>query len=84
LREQVKRKRGDADVVEISLERAEDVDDFCAFLRAVNTTVTSRHGTTVDAHVPNASSELHERRELKGYVVTWNALNPGRTATVID
>jgi hypothetical protein len=38
----------------------------------------------VHAHVPNASSELHERRELKGYVVTWNALNPGRTATVID
>jgi hypothetical protein len=32
--------------------------------------------------VPGANSELHELRELSGYVVTWNALHPGQVATL--
>ena len=66
----------------ISLRCQADTDDFCAFLRAVHVAVLNAEGTTVTASVPGANSELHERRELSGYVVTWNALHPGHVATV--
>ena len=59
-----------------------DMDAFCAFLRAVQVAVVELDGMTVTASVPGAQSELHERRELNGYVVTWNALHPGQTATL--
>lgn len=66
----------------ISLRSATDVHDFCAFLRAVQVAVVDADGATVTASVPGANSELHERRELMGYVVTWNALHAGQTATL--
>jgi hypothetical protein len=69
-------------VLTISLHCQADADDFCAFLRAVHVAVLNAEGTTVTASVPGANSELHERRELSGYVVTWNALHPGRAATL--
>jgi hypothetical protein len=67
-------------VLTISLRSQTDTDAFCAFLRAVHVAVLKAEGTTVIATVPGAHSELHERRELTGYVVTWNALHPGRLA----
>ena len=66
----------------ISLRSKFDTDAFCAFLRAVHVTVLAAEGTTVTAAVPGANSALHERRELSGYVVTWNALHPGQVATL--
>ena len=66
----------------ISLRCEADTDDFCAFLRAVHVAVLKAEGSTVTASVPGANSELHERRELSGYVVTWNALHPGQVATL--
>jgi len=38
---------------------------------------------SVRASIPGASTPLHERREIAGYVTTWNALNPGRTVEVL-
>ena len=75
----------------ISLRCRADTDDFCAFLRAVHVAVLNAkpvvlppygEGTTVTASVPGANSALHERRELSGYVVTWNALHSGQVATL--
>jgi hypothetical protein len=69
-------------VLTISLRSQKDTVAFCAFLRAVQVAVVELEGTTVSASVPGAHSELHERRELVGYVVTWNALHPGQIATL--
>jgi hypothetical protein len=69
-------------VLTISLTSRADADAFCAFLHAVHVAVVQIDGTSVTASVPGAHSELHERRELTGYVVTWNALHPGQTATL--
>ena len=68
----------------ISLVDEAAAEAFCAFLRKVHVQVDDVRGATVFASVPGAHSELHERRELDGYVVTWNALNPGREATLGD
>ena len=67
----------------ISLLDDSDLDDFCAFFRAVHVHVAAGTPSTVHASIPGAPSELHERRELAGYVATWNALNPGRQATLV-
>jgi hypothetical protein len=69
-------------VLTITLRSRADADAFCAFLRAVQVAVLRAEATSVTASVPGAHSELHERRELTGYVVTWNALHPGQTATL--
>lgn len=56
---------------------------LCEFLRKVHVQVVEVRGLEVCACVPGAPSDLHERRELVGYVVTWNALNPGREAILL-
>lgn len=56
--------------------RPDDVERFCDFLRAVQVRVDAVDGEIVTASLPGAPSELHERREIGGYVTTWNALNP--------
>ena len=68
----------------IALTAAGDVTDFCAFLRTVHVRVDEVDGVQVRATIPGSPSELHERRELSGYVATWNALNPGRDAQIVD
>ena len=65
----------------ISLRSQEDADEFCAFLRAVQVAVVAEEGAIITASVVGAQSELHELRELAGYVVTWNALHPMQIAT---
>lgn len=49
---------------------------FCDFLRAVQVQVHEAGADGVLASVPGAVTPQHERRELFGYVTTWNALNP--------
>jgi len=56
--------------------RPDDVDRFCDFLRAVQVRVDAIDEAIVTASLPGAASALHERREIDGYVTTWNALNP--------
>jgi hypothetical protein len=68
----------------IVLAVASDTAPFCEFLRAVHVQVCDVEGTTVRASIPGAQSDLHERRELSGYVVTWNALNPARRAEIVS
>lgn len=56
--------------------RPDDVHRFCDFLRAVHVRIDGIDGAVVTASLPGAPSDLHERREIGGYVTTWNALNP--------
>ena len=66
------------------ISRADDVERFCEFLHAVQVRVDSVEGTAIAASLPGASSALHERREMSGYVTTWNALNPGSLVELAD
>jgi hypothetical protein len=70
-------------VLSIRLARPNDVEHFCEFLRGVHVHAEPVDDRVVRASVPGAPTALHERRELSGYVTTWNALNPGRPAEVV-
>lgn len=59
-----------------------DIDRFCDFLRAVQVRIDAIEGLIVTASLPGAPTQLHERRELGGYVTTWNALNPSSLVEV--
>ena len=70
-------------VLSIRLSRPVDLDSFCAFLHAVHVHAEPADDGSVRASIPGASTPLHERREIAGYVTTWNALNPGRAVEVL-
>jgi hypothetical protein len=53
-----------------------DLDRVCAFLRSVHLNVDENADGTLTVTAPGARTPLHERREVGGYVTTWNALNP--------
>ena len=53
-----------------------DLDRVCAFLRSVHLYVDENADGTLTVTAPGARTPLHERREVGGYVTTWNALNP--------
>lgn len=61
-----------------------DLERFCAFLRDVQVRVHDAQADGVLASIPGAMSPLHERRELLGYVATWNALNPAAHVELDD
>jgi hypothetical protein len=75
--------RDDSVVLSIRLSRRVDLEPFCEFLRGVHVHAEPLDDCSVHASVPGAPTPLHERRELSGYVTTWNALNPGRRAEVV-
>ena len=62
----------------VELSQTVDVERLCAFLRDVHVTLGTVGGGMLEASIPGAPTEHHERRELLGYVTTWNALNPAQ------
>jgi len=46
------------------------------FLRDAHVRVDDGAGLDLQVSIPGAVSAQHERREIDGYVRTWNALNP--------
>jgi hypothetical protein len=70
-------------VLSIRLTPPADLERFCHFLGAVHVRVEAADDGTVSASVPGAPTPLHERRELAGYLTTWNALNPGHHAELV-
>ena len=64
--------------------RPEDAERFCDFLRAVQVCINEVDGEVVTASLPGAPSDLHERREIAGYITTWNALNPASMVEVSE
>lgn len=60
-----------------------DRERLCAFFRDVQVRVVSAIGRQIDVDLSGAVSALHAQRELCGYIVTWNALNPGAHAEIV-
>ena len=65
-----------ARVYVLRLSDPNDLDRVCAFLRSVQLHVRVNEDGTITVTAPGARTPLHERREIDGYVTTWNALNP--------
>ena len=60
-----------------------DRERLCAFFREVHVRVIGAHDDRIEVELVGAVSPLHAQRELAGYVVTWNALNPGAHAELV-
>jgi hypothetical protein len=60
----------------LRVSQPKDLDRVRVFLRGVHLTVEERADGTIEVTAPGAPTALHERREIAGYVTTWNALNP--------
>jgi hypothetical protein len=61
-----------------------DVPGVCDFLARSHIATRVEDDSTVRANATGALSPAHERREIAGYVVTWNALNPGRQVHLLE
>jgi hypothetical protein len=61
-----------------------DLDRVCVFLRSVHLHVEENTDGTIIATAPGAPTPLHERREVNGYVTTWNALNPSSPIRLVE
>ena len=61
-----------------------DLDRVCIFLRSVQLLVHENPDGTITVTAPGAQTPLHERREISGYVTTWNALNPASPITLAE
>jgi hypothetical protein len=70
-------------MLSIRLARPGDLEPFCDFLRDVQVRAEAGAENVVRASISGAASPQHARRELLGYVTTWNALHPGRHVEVI-
>jgi hypothetical protein len=68
--------------IRISDERCRE--RLCDFLRTAHVEVHDTAAPDLDVSVPGALSEHHERREIDGYVRTWNALNPAFPVTLLE
>jgi hypothetical protein len=68
----------------LQVSHANDLGRVCVFLRNVHLDVREREEGTITVAAPGARSPLHERREISGYVTTWNALNPASPISVVE
>ena len=68
----------------LQLSHTADLDRVCDFLRGVQLLVEANEDGTISATAPGARTPLHERREIAGYVTTWNALNPGSPVRLVE
>jgi hypothetical protein len=68
----------------LHLTQPADVDRVCDFLRGVHLLVELNDDGTITATAPGAPTPLHERREIGGYVTTWNALNPASPVRLVE
>jgi hypothetical protein len=68
----------------LHVSRASDLDRVCIFLRSVHLQVEVNEDGTIRATAPGARTPLHERREIGGYVTTWNALNPSSPIEMVE
>jgi hypothetical protein len=77
-------RRDAACVYVLHVSHPKDLDRVCVFLRSVHLLVEENEDGTITARAPGAPTDLHERREIGGYVTTWNALNPGSPVTLVE
>jgi hypothetical protein len=66
------------------LAQPEDLERIRDFLSRGGLVVSGgAGGSTLRVSVPRAPTPLHELNELKGYVATWNALNPASPVELV-
>jgi hypothetical protein len=70
-------------MLSIRLTHFEDLERFCDFLRAAQVHTETGPDGIVKVSLTGAPTPQHARRELTGYVRTWNALNPGHHGEVV-
>jgi hypothetical protein len=68
----------------LQVSHPNDLDRVCVFLRSVQLRVEKNEDGTITATAPGAPTPEHERREVSGYVTTWNALNPANPISVVE
>ena len=68
----------------LRIEDPSNLADVCDFLARVHVVASVEADGTIRASTPGAVSPSHQRREIAGYAVTWNALNPGRRVELLD
>lgn len=68
----------------LHVSQPDDLDRVCLFLRSVHLQVEPNEDGTITATAPGARSPLHERREIGGYVTTWNALHPASPLALVE
>ena len=61
-----------------------DLQPIVDFLRSVHVDARQAGVGAVSVSVPGALSELHERREISGYLTTWNVLNPHSPIQLVE
>jgi hypothetical protein len=67
----------------VRLTRPEDVPLFCDYMRNAHVDAVPAVGVVVNVNLVGAPTRLHEERELRAHLRTWNELNPGRAARVL-
>jgi hypothetical protein len=67
----------------VRLTRPEDVPLFCEYMRSAHVDAVPAVGVVVNVNLVGALTRLHEERELRAYLHTWNELNPNRAAMVL-
>jgi hypothetical protein len=67
----------------LRVSQPNDLDRVWVFLRSVHLDVQTNEDGTITVTAPGARSPLHERREISGYVTTWNALNPANPVELV-
>jgi hypothetical protein len=68
----------------LQVSHPNDLDRVCVFLRSVHLRVETNEDGSITATAPGAPTPEHERREVSGYVTTWNALNPANPVTLVE
>jgi hypothetical protein len=76
--------RDETCVYVLHCSQPKDLDRVCAFFRNVQLQIQENEDGTITATAPGAPTPLHERREITGYITTWNALNPGNPVTLVE
>jgi hypothetical protein len=68
----------------LHLTHPNDLERVCLFLRSVHLDVHDNEDATITVRAPGAPTALHERREIGGYVTTWNALHPASPIRMVE
>jgi hypothetical protein len=76
--------RDAAGVYVLHMTHPNDFDRVCSFLRSVHIDLRDNGNGTITVSAPGAPTPLHERREINGYVTTWNALNPAHPIRLVQ
>jgi hypothetical protein len=54
------------------------------FLRRAQCVAERRRAHELEVHLPDVRSEQQARRELDIYLATWQAMNPGTDANILE